>query len=149
MKSDPLHGPRLKIKWAQDALKQLESELSVALGGDCCALVEDLDAASGDRLLKVKLRNPLSEDLKRPISAAVHDLRSSLDLTVIALARAAKVSTDQLCFPFAKDAQSFAKESKRRLKGIGPQAAAKICDFHPFHGGNDLLWGLHSLFDPR
>lgn len=146
MSSELLTGARLKIQWGNEAIARIALELGAALTGDRLMLFLTTDPATGDRLLKVKLKEALPDTIKNQVGIAVHNLRSSLDATAIALARTAKLPRlDHIYFPMGKNAASFEVEAKNKLRGIDQRAVDVVRGFKPYNGGNDLLWGLHRL----
>jgi hypothetical protein len=147
MTADPLHGPRLKIRQSQERADDLEALVTGLFKATPFALVpDDLDPTTGDRWLRIKLVGSLPERVHSLVSEAVHPLRSALDLSAAALARANGASDAHIHFPFAGSRQDFeAALQGKKVKGIDAVAVDVIRRFQPYKGGNDFLWALNQL----
>lgn len=77
---------------------------------------------------------------------AVHNMRVSLDVAVNeAMGMLTNKTYGKFYFPFASSKDELPKQIASKMRGA-PQALVGLVEgFRPYHGGNQLLRGLHDL----
>jgi hypothetical protein len=136
----------LKTERADKHIADLESVISAFLkAGPYTDDVED--CGGGRHVYRARVSAQPSPRWGLILGDAVHNLRSSLDHLAIALVKASGVvdPANEIAFPFTEKAEDFEDKLKRRVAGASQAAKDKIRMIKPYPGGNDTLWGLHSL----
>ncbi|MGE4334980.1 MAG: hypothetical protein AB7E55_03270 [Pigmentiphaga sp.] len=152
MNNDPLHGPRIKIRRANHQIDQAWQEIAAFFKKDPYAIVEEREAETGQRLLKIKLTERLPDTVLLLVPEAIYHLRSTLDQLMVALARRAGVkNVSHIYFPFGETVDAIERATqtingkKGKLAGIPLEAQQMVMELEPYKGGNDDLWGLNRL----
>lgn len=152
MDDEPLRGPRIKIRRANDQIDEIEREVSALFEGQAYALVIERDPKSGDRLAKIKLSRCIPDSLFLLIPEAIYHLRSTLDQLMVAIARGTGIENcSHIYFPFGETADQIEratqtlKGQKGKMVGIPPDVQKMVVDLRPFKGGNEPLWALSRL----
>lgn len=110
--------------------------------------VVEYDAETGEDVYKVKLTQPVPEDLSGIAFDTANNLRSALDNAVFTLTKS-QVG-EYVGFPIRKDSVSFENGLKRYCTKNGrdvvpPELQNLIRTFKPYKGGNHLLWAMDVL----
>jgi hypothetical protein len=147
MSGDPFHGPKLKIKRANEHIGEIDRQCEAYFAGDRYVSFAEHDPQSGEYVIKIRHIDPIPEDLYALIAETAYHLRSSLDQMVVAIARANGVTKiRKLYFPFAKDAKEFeSAATKLEKRGLPSDVIELIRKFEPFECGKNRLWGLGPL----
>jgi len=147
MTGSPFEGVQLKIKWAYAKIHELNACIKSAFAGERCAPFCEVEPDSGRRVLKVRLVDPVSDDLLRIVAEHVYHLRSSLDQLAVVLARLnGATTTTGIYFPFAGDAAEFASAgTQRKTSKLNAADVELIWALKPYRGGDNALWGLSRL----
>lgn len=142
----PLFGPRLKIKRAYEHIDDINRIIASAFSGDVYGFVVEVDAKTGDRILKIRFNGSI-EPLYARVPEAIYQLRSALDQFAVALASANRVAdTSRIYFPFASDKDKyFSKDTQGKVDGISATAIDLIHKTQPYKGGDNNLYGLSKL----
>lgn len=137
---------RLKIKRANQHIEDLNNVLSSFLDTDFYDLSVKNDPDSGERFLQYSA-SPIPENAALIVGDAIHNLRTSLDFVASDVVCKANGSTRYTRFPFGNSR----KEVESAIKGGSIKVAsasvisAILDQIKPYKGGDDALWGLHSL----
>jgi hypothetical protein len=154
---DPLLGPRIKIERAREhlvAIRHLEREF---FDTNSCKIVYDEVSRPGVKLAKIVLEARPPEIIHVLVGELIYQLRSALDQTAVAFARASAKNTriKEVYFPTGDNFRSFiaacrkSPGSKKRLSG-----ALRYMDFdlrrsilrtRNYDGENDILRGVFRL----
>ena len=147
MSDDPLIGPRLKIERAYGHILDVQHAIQAYLGRQPYILVVDLNADKSKRLVKARRVHELDPMVGLVTADAIHNLRSSLDLLAICMARKNGItSTAGINFPFGRTKDVFeTAAAKAEIKAAFGSGLDVVKELQPYKGGNDLLWALHDL----
>jgi hypothetical protein len=147
MADDLLIGPRLKIERAYSHILDVQHAIQAYLGRHPYILVVDLNADKSKRLVKARRVHELNPMVGLIVADAIHNLRSSLDLLAISMARKNGIATTQgINFPFGRCEDAFeSNAAKAEIKAAFGSALEAVKELKPYKGGNDLLWALHDL----
>lgn len=141
-----LSACRAKLQRGFQKFNVLRAEVDRALGTESVAVFCEVDSATGNRLLRAKLREPIPDSVPLEVGEIVYQLRSTLDLLVTALARANGGDGKGQMFPFAKDATDFAgKQAQGKISQLLQKDRQMIASLKPYGGGDDFLWAFGKL----
>jgi hypothetical protein len=151
---ETLLSARLKILRAQQHIKELATLLpDGALGTGYRFVVDDASKAGGRQLLKLSFI-PTRGEASVILGEAIYQLRSTLDVATVAMARVGTpgCGVADVNFPFAESYEHLHEmgTSKHRgpqwkLRKLSPAARDVINNLHPYPGGNEDLVGLNTL----
>jgi hypothetical protein len=138
---------RIKIERAKQHISDLEIELGNTRGRYKEVRLLEKDPDFGNTFLAWKNLPIYSFESLAIAGDAIHNIRSSLDQLAYQLAVAGTDRTPRrtVCFPIAKDRDTYEAEKARKVKGIRPEAVELIDRLKPYKGGNDMLWRIHEL----
>lgn len=106
-----------------------------------------VDPDTGDWIVRVRLPRRPTVEMSTVLGDVIHNLRTSLDLTLCAAIRArGNQVTDQTSFPFYGNEQEFRQHVSRRMTGTSRAVFDLVRELEPYQGGKgDQLWRLHKL----
>src|ERR1700689_389184 len=138
---------RIKIERAKQHIADLEAELGKTRGKHKEVHLMERDPDFGNTFLVWRNLPIYSFESLAIAGDAVHNIRSALDQLAYHLAIAGTDGTPcrTVCFPIAKDRDTYEAEKGRKVKGIRPEAIEVIDRLKPYKGGHDLLWRIHEL----
>jgi hypothetical protein len=110
---------------------------------DPCTQLIELDADTGERVLKYKLVKSMPDDLIGLATEIVNHLRSALDQAVFAFNPDRRIRGQY--FPFASDETHFENAVRGRCKYLPQEIVDLIRRSKPYKGGNNTLWALNQL----
>lgn len=146
-----LEDARLKLKWAEKHIVDLELEIS----GFCHAEPKPYTlgfkthgvAEIGHTAICVKSLKKIPDSISLRLGDAIHNLRSSLDYIAYAMVWAnGEQPTRDTCFPIGDPAKKYTPSfAKRAIHGMGVGAQKEIGRVQPCNTGDRTLWNLHCL----
>jgi hypothetical protein len=150
--SDPLLGPRLKIEWAKQHIRNLAQQVEAFRQSQPYFAFEEVDAESGRRPLKARLIGEVPPVIALLFGDAVHNLRASLDLLCRKLAeRSARVNDadgEEVGFPFCWTETAYLEtKTQTKIERLGPDTRPFFDALKPYKrpDGNALLHLIHEL----
>ena len=145
--SECMAGSRLKVEWANKHIAELELAIERFVEQEPYVLVSDDDAATGDKVLRVRVRSVPPATMGLMIGDVIHNLRSALDLLFWQLVDSQSMapnSGDQ--FPVFKSKSIYDSPSGQgKVRRSGRQALTIFDAIKPYREGNEPLWQLHGL----
>lgn len=145
-----LDGARAKIDRAQEQLGELRAESDRFLGSVPFELFSENDAATGELVVRCRVRAAPPGRIAIISGEIVHGLRSALDHVVWQLVLAnAHQPTSKTEFPVFADERRYAEAAARKIAGVSDEAAHRIRELQPFIAGqrhrDHALWLVHEL----
>jgi hypothetical protein len=139
-------GVWVKLERAKEHINDLEARVQTFKQAKPYRAFRYCELDTGDLVFEVKASDQPPLWWSAILGDAIHNLRSSLDLLVCELVDAAGNSVKTTTgFPIMKDADAFASNSLRKVKGAPETAVELIKAAKPYKGGNDAFWRLHQL----
>jgi hypothetical protein len=143
---DVLAGPRIKIERAKRHIRDLEAEIAAFHGRGPYEIVAYDDAKTGDKIFRVKIREPVPTCLSGAIGDVVHNLRAALDQLAWQLVIAnRKQPRRRTGFPVADSVEEFESDAAGKIKGVSARAYRFIRRLKPYKGGREFFWTIHEL----
>ncbi len=146
----PFTLAKAKTDWAEVHLEEVDRQLGIFFDRKPYELVSEIEAETGDKVYRVRMRENVSRGTQGISLAAgdvIHNARSALDLIYAALVTANRktvVESDQ--FPVSKTPQKFNARLPEIRSRIGKDAADVIQVIEPYKGGDgNAIWCLHTL----
>jgi hypothetical protein len=139
---------RLKIKRANQHIRELNDVLNTYMRSDFYSLAVELDAETGEEFLCFRTIKQMPESVPLIIGDAVHNLRTALDYLPCQIVRQAGGRTGYVKFPFRDTREELvAAVNGGEIKRAGTSVIATIIDeIKPYRqGGNGALCALHDL----
>lgn len=147
MKKDLFQGPKLKVERAYKHISDLQSVLIEFLKTDFYRLHVEKNV-DGSNVLKFEMTGSIPQKMPLIIGDAIHNLRSALDLMTCEIIMECGGTP-------SRDTNFYIREKRSELVGLVENGEIKIagCDIvtlitdyiAPYKGGNDALFGLHTL----
>tara|TARA_R110002110_G_C13459853_1_gene718110 strand:- start:856 stop:2028 length:1173 start_codon:yes stop_codon:yes gene_type:complete len=135
-----------KIRRAKKHIADYDEAESAFWGRNPYIVVKEFDAEKAKYNRVVRIREHIPNDFALIIGDAVHNLRAALDLLATDLVRANGGSTKSVYFPFSNNGEDFDAMLERRNMGrAAPDVVDMLRALKPYHGGDELLRGLHDL----
>jgi len=147
---DPLRGACLKLERAAYLVSDLRSNIEQFLQTNPFRISRDDDPGTGHRLYRVRFEADPPEYLGPIVGDAVHNLRSSLDHMVSAVARTAGQRDDRTSFPSFTEPQCWEDRGLRDLGKLPSNALTTIKGLQPYHtpeARKHVLYLLNSLWN--
>ena len=142
----PLRGSQLKVERAKRHLAEVEREMIAFFDRRPFAKYTEVEPDTGDRLTRIRIREPVPVELGPLVGDVIHNLRSAFDLlaadVVVAGGGTVSNSTE---FPVSYAEDHFRKKGIHKVKGASPAAIALIERHQPYRDGNEPLLQLHRL----
>lgn len=142
-------GWKFKFERAKSHLEELRAKVNDFVEGESLKVFEEVDAASGDRLYRVKITDNPPPLLAVIVGDALHNLRSALDHLVWQLWIVnGQTPNRRVEFPIFLRADDYKKGAETRIGGVDPSARDVIEDVQPFKRPKPEdhdLWKLHEL----
>ena len=156
--STGLPGFQLKMDRARLHLENLDFAVQKWLEVHADLVREETDPETGDDLIVVEAPAVLPADAISLIAAdCIHNLRASLDQLAFSLSWAhttgplAKRVAESCEFPIYGPREPTARDLKKRMGAVHPDAQAIIKDLQPHHAGDafarEKLWILDQLWN--
>jgi hypothetical protein len=135
MMAHPLDGASAHVAHAEKLLRDLVPLVKAVEREYKESLFAKYDKQTDNITLGIKRPRPLPFDIALIVSHVIHDLRCALDYIVYELARhdSGQIQEDTQ-FVIQDKACVFAKQVKRRLKGLSPGHVAAIEQLQPYNG---------------
>lgn len=144
MKDMTFVGARLKVQRAQRHIDEVNSILAAFLKTDFCKLHIEVDAKTGDSLLKFELIAKLPPEIALAVGDALHNLRTAMDHIAFDVLGATE---EWISFPMGKKRDDLiAARQYGATKKVLPDFADFIADvIKPYQGGDYQLWEIGAL----
>ncbi|WP_343591719.1 hypothetical protein [Paracidovorax wautersii] len=144
MSNDPFNIPKRRIAKARKNVTDLIQHIQAYFNQSPFGRVTEPDETGAYQVHKIKVLQPIHDDLIDEAVSAAEELRSALDQAVYATVVAKGVKSRSVYFPIAKSEQDLDGVIKRG-KDIPPDIADLCKSYRPYKGGHELLWGLSEL----
>jgi hypothetical protein len=146
---DRLHGPRLKVKRANEHIRDLEGLILDFLTHDpkpYSISIHD-EAESGDQVYVVHVAATPPEEWGLIIGDCVHNLRSALDHLAWQLVESNRQTpSENTTFPISATKAKFESPGTQgKMHTFSRDARAAVTALKPYQGGNEALWRIHRL----
>jgi hypothetical protein len=151
MAYERMSGIREKIKRAEKHIDEFKVEVKRFLDHDPkpYALCVDVETEPSEPTVHVLKADPVPPGLLAIAGDAIHNLRSALDHLVFALASANNFPVGKMTeYPIFEGPITTAKVEARfeeKVEGMRKEVIEALRRVHPYPGGNDTLWRLHSF----
>jgi hypothetical protein len=136
---------RLKVERAKNHIADFDVERIKAVGLDTYLMVPYFDAESDFTRYVLENVPIIPPVIPLILGDAIHNLRTALDYVACQLVRDAGNSVKGVYFPIAETPERYKTGSPGKTHGMPVTAKSDIDRLCPYKGGNNLLWGLHSL----
>lgn len=137
---------QVKVDRAREHVRALVEEIAAFHGRQPYSLVAEDERTTGDRVIRMKIREYPPLRWGAIVGDAVHNLRSVLDLLVCQLVERAGVAVGtQHAFPIHETERDFRERAPHQLKGLSPALTQRIASLRPYRDGNYHLYTLHRL----
>lgn len=142
--TDPFNGPKMKIGYANDRIRDLDLVIKQFLSEHPYARMIENDSEAGLDRHKVKFRARLPARVSFDVSDICHQIRSVLDQIGWATSRLIHAKGNCTYFPFARSEGELQNVIARRCKHLPPDIVTLFRSFRPYKGGDDLLWSVNE-----
>lgn len=140
------YAPICKIKRAKHHIEELTRNIDGYLSEHPFELIVRNDPSTEQRNYFIITKRVIPENFSLMIGDAVHNLRTALDVLIFSMICHSSKRPETIQFPFSKGADSLKNVIlSRQIKAAGDRVVKAIIDIRPYPGGDDLLFGLHSL----
>jgi len=137
---------RVKIERAKEHIGNLETEITTFGKRDPYVTVPDIDAQTGDVVVRVNVRERPDPRWGAIAGDAVHNLRSALNvLWRIVYPATVRDRNRRNGFPIYGSAEMFETRSRGKKQGAAQRVMDVLKALKPYKGGNDLLWMLEVV----
>ena len=137
----PLDGVRAKLARADSHLDALKEAVQEVIPSDPDFIPGEFDPKSGHYVFRARhdSRHPMW--LGPIVGDFVHNVMAALDYLIVELVTVAKNPvTGANGFPIFENDLRYRIESRRKLRGVPPTAAAAVERLQPFYGPNSQPW---------
>lgn len=141
--SDPLESPRLRLAAAKEHLGDFHRLCGAYFEATPYTRFTEDEPNTGLHVDKLRFTKPLPVRLVTLAAQTVEHLRSALDQTCKAIAKARGTHRRSSYFPFSETAADLDVVIGKRSKGIPDEIVTLIRTFQPYKGGNNILWALN------
>jgi hypothetical protein len=146
VRTDIFHSPKRRIVRAKEHIRNLESRIKLSLKKDPGRHVTELNADGTKEIHKIRFTKPLPERASELALEAAEALRSALDQTGFAVAKAAgNTRLKATYFPIADSAAELENVIKRRCRDVPSDIVTFFRTLAPYQGGNAFIWPLNKL----
>ena len=144
--ADIFSSARLLISGAREDIFKIDRQIEVFFHSKPYAQVIDRDREAGIDIHKLKMIKKLPALLGRDVSRIASDLRSALDQTGFACAKAAgNRRLKYTYFPIAASEAQLNSVIKGRCKDLPAEIATLFRSFNAYNGGDNLLWSMNEV----
>ncbi len=141
-------GSRLKIRRANQLIRDLAAVLEAYCKSDFCRIGVDTETEEGVVAIKLERIGDLPGEIPLILGDAIRNLRAALDFLACDIVRSGgKQPTRYTRFPIESTREKLvATLDGGMLKAARPDLMELILDtIRPYKGGDDALYGLHDL----
>ncbi len=144
---DPLHSSKYCLSHAKHRINELIGVINSFAETNPCKSFIEIDANTGESVLKVKLTKPMPVDVPGIVFDALNCLRSALDHAGYAVCIAARINGQNAHFPFGDTVGEVIGRAKGngRSRDIPQEIFNAMVDCKPYLCGNNTLWALNRL----
>jgi hypothetical protein len=113
----------------------------------CSGIVTEVEANSGEKVVKFKFSEPVPIEIASVVSDAANTLRDSLDHMGYATAQVAKKGNNpkHTSFPFAANAAQLENSINGRAKDVPADILTLFRNLKPYKGGDEQLYALNTI----
>jgi hypothetical protein len=144
---DDLLGAQTSVDWAVAQIPILEHRLTQWVSNQAGTFIEEKDVVAHTKTLKLRI-NQIPAIISAEAGMIAHAIRSSLDITVSALAkRNGHLSVRDVYFPICSCVMDFMDPlgSMEKIKRLSKPDRQIIESLKPYPEGNPLLCALHQV----
>ncbi len=136
-----------KLDWAVAQIEPLQAQIGEFFQEHTSGPWKESDPQGRGVAFMVTIDQPIPKKIQIEIGVIIHALRSSLDMSMVALAEHhGSNATNRVHFPILREANGLEEKPARKwLAEIDPVHADLIRALKPYKGGNDLLYALHWI----
>jgi hypothetical protein len=145
MTEHPLEHVWAKVERPRHQIQELEKSIKIFFDQNHHEIIREIDPDGSTEIWKFRLTKRLPYAFAIIIGEILHNLRSSLDQLICAIAVQYTGSSKGTYFPFGKTSEIFESELTKKAKKLPANAQDMIRAMAPYEGGSDLLWALHDL----
>lgn len=132
------------IDWAEEELRELESDIASFFDGDVCSRVIETDEKSGETIYKVKLSKAIPSLWRRRVSGIAANARNAFDqATYAAVVHGGGAITTTTYFLWSQDPADLESLFKRR--SISPIFWQSFRDVEPYATSNRYSGGDDNI----
>jgi hypothetical protein len=148
MGTDAFEDSQLRLQWAKESLADFERCARIYFRRTPCTPFIEPDSDGIHEHHKLRLRKPFPITLTKHTVYVIEDLRASLELTAIAVAKLLNFTPTELeevHFPFCKSASNFKSRIGSCCKRFPQEITGLFGSFEPYDGTNNLLFAINEL----
>jgi hypothetical protein len=143
---DPFAGAKFKLERANRHINDFRTALCAFHKSQPVITTTEKDSASGEERHFIRLKEPVSANLRLCAADAIYNMRSALDIAVCATVRVAGRSPSETYFPHGTNLGGFRASIAKKCKKVPETVREAITLLEPYHGGQGyLLRVLHDL----
>ena len=140
-----LNGIYAKLERTDSQIQQLAGMIEAFFMYWPVGQISTFDQTLDEDVWTFAIGSPILPDIPVVIGEVLHNIRSSLDLVISAVAKQCGGSGKGTGFPFGADATALEDQITQKCKPLPHRAVDLIRKWQPYKGGNDLLWAIHDL----
>ncbi len=145
MAYERLSDVREKIKWADKHIGDLKIAIAQFMSTNPYRIAIDVETEPEKPVIHILKADAVPPDIRLIAGDAIQNLRSTLDYLACALVGSPDRSTEFPIFDEPIATPKLEARFSRKVQGMRKEVIDQIRDFHPHHGGDNLLWRLHRL----
>jgi hypothetical protein len=143
---DYFEGIGVKFQRARQHIEELITAIETFVQRQPYETWGEDEPETGDRVIRVRIREQPPTAWAGIIGDAVHNLRASLDYLAWGLVKVnGGTPTNQTMFPILESSKDIESRVTRAVHGAAQEAIDLIVALKPFQGGDADLWRLHRL----
>src|SRR3569832_1822508 len=139
MNYDRLRGPKLRMNRANQHLSDIHSNLDEILESDLSAFIEEPHPVGRHKIIKLRVRRTLPDEVPILVGDAVSCLRSTLDQLAVALAKLnGATAVNDVLFPIAGNLEEFLRPATQaKIRKLSKAAIDRGAARGPGGGGGE------------
>ncbi|MEE9249817.1 MAG: hypothetical protein V3U93_01660 [Alphaproteobacteria bacterium] len=144
--SNPLAGPRAKIKRAEHHVKDLAESVQAFRERNPNFVVSEIDPQTSAQIFKANIGENIPLCWSTMIGDCAHNLRTALDYTVSAAVTINRAQpTRRTGFPIGGSFNEYESDAIGKVKGASQKFARLVRRLNPYKGGHEAFWYIHEL----
>jgi hypothetical protein len=144
----PFASPLALVRGAKKDIVHIEKTCARFFQNAKCVSVEEHDRKTGEKVIKIRIKKVLPDNLLISCSRTINDLRHALDQAAadgaLVLGATEKVAS-RTYFPFARCKDEFERQLQDKCRGMDAGLRSFLAAFQAYCGGDTLLWSLGKL----
>jgi hypothetical protein len=145
MSSDAFADSRLRLQWAEEEFADFKRCADIYFKRTPRQHLIEPDPDGVHERHKLRLGKPFPGRLTKRTVHTIENLRASLELTAIGVARLAGLSVEYVHFPFCKTADDFKSRIGGCCKGFPEEITNLFGSFEPYGATNNLVFAINEL----